>query len=56
MDLHCKPVTGFNIRPRHLNGAYTRHVEYYREDNTNGYKNYFIVYHFLGFSIWLLEL
>ena len=57
MDLHCEPMTGFNIRPRHLRGGYLRHVEYYREDNSNGLrcKNYLTVYHFVGFSIWLLE-
>ena len=57
VDLHCKPMTGFNVSPRHLNSAYMRQVEYYREDNSNGLrcKNYLIVYHFLGFSMWLLE-
>ena len=36
MDFHCKPMTGFNISPHHLKGAYMRQVEYYREDNSNG--------------------
>ena len=50
-------MSGFNILPRHLKGAYMRQVEYYREDNSNGLlcKNYLILYHFLGFSIWPLE-
>ena len=43
----------FQQSPCHLRGAYMRHVEYYREDNSNGLrrKKYLIVYYFLGFSI-----
>ena len=50
MDLHCKPMTGFNIRLRHLKSAYMRQVEHHREDNSNELrcKNCLIVYHFLG--------
>ena len=42
-------MAGFNIRLRHLKGAYIRQLEYHRENNNNGLrcKNNLIVYHFL---------